>query len=98
VDVALFSQALHHAARPPRAVAEAFRILKSGGRILILDLASHNYEQARELYAHVWLGFSEVELDQLLTGAVFVRIDLSTVSREKQAPHFQTIRATAVKP
>ncbi len=98
VEVALFSQALHHAARPPRAVAEAFRILKPGGRILILDLASHNYEQARELYAHVWLGFSEVELDQMLAGAGFHDIELSTVSREKQAPHFQTILATAVKP
>ncbi len=98
VDVALFSQALHHAARPPRAVAEAFRILRPGGRVLILDLASHSYEQARELYAHVWLGFSEFELDQMLAGAGFERIEISTVAREKQAPHFQTILATAVKP
>ena len=49
-------------------------------------------------FAHVWLGFSEVELDQMLAGAGFERIELSTVSREKQAPHFQTILATAVKP
>jgi ArsR family transcriptional regulator len=97
VDVALFSQALHHALHPPRAIAEAFRILKPGGRIIILDLASHSYEQARELYAHVWLGFSEVELDQMLASAGFGQIDISTVAREKQAPHFQTILATAVK-
>lgn len=97
VDIALFSQALHHAARPAVAVSEAFRILKSGGRILILDLASHSYEQARELYAHIWLGFSEVEIHQMLEGAGFRGVEISTVSREKQAPHFQTILATAQK-
>lgn len=98
VDVALFSQALHHAARPPRAVAEAFRIVRPGGRILILDLASHSYEQARELYAHVWLGFSEVELDEMLRAAGFTDVEISVVARERQAPHFQTILATATKP
>lgn len=97
VDVALFSQALHHAARPPAAIAEAYRILKPGGRIVILDLASHSYEQARELYAHVWLGFSEVELDQMLRDAGFSEISISIVAREKAAPHFQTVLATAVK-
>src|SRR5690606_32509257 len=50
VDVALFSQALHHAASPARAVKAAHRMLRDGGRIIILDLASHSYEQARELY------------------------------------------------
>lgn len=98
VEIALFSQALHHAARPPVAIAEAFRILKPGGRIVILDLASHSYEQARELYAHVWLGFSEIELDQMLREAGFEDITISTVSRERVAPHFQTVLATAVKP
>ncbi len=98
VDVALFSQALHHAARPPRAVAEAFRILRPGGRVLILDLASHSHEQARELYAHQWLGFSEVELDEMLRAAGFTDVEVSIVAREKQAPQFQTILATAGKP
>lgn len=98
VEIALFSQALHHAARPPVAIAEAFRILKPGGRIVILDLASHSYEQARELYAHVWLGFSEIELDQMLREAGFEDITISTVSRERAAPHFQTVLAMAVKP
>jgi len=98
VDIALFSQALHHAVHPAKALAAAFRILKPGGRVVILDLASHSYEQARELYAHEWLGFSEIELDQMLKGAGFRQVDISTVSREKQAPHFQTILTVANKP
>ncbi|MEO6845947.1 MAG: metalloregulator ArsR/SmtB family transcription factor [Chthoniobacterales bacterium] len=97
VDLVLFSQALHHAARPQRAIEEALRILKPGGRALILDLASHSYDQARELYAHIWLGFSEVELQQMLHRAGFSAIEVSVVAREEVAPHFQTILATGVK-
>ena len=97
VDVVLFSQALHHAARPQRAVESAFRILKPGGRILILDLASHTYEQAKELYAHVWLGFSGVELHAMLEKAGFSNLEVSVVAREQQAPNFQTILATGLK-
>src|SRR6202034_4801068 len=66
VDLAFFSQALHHAPHPERAVAEAWRILKPGGRIVVLDLLQHRFAEARELYADVWLGFSEVELEMLL--------------------------------
>jgi ArsR family transcriptional regulator len=97
VDLVLFSQALHHAARPHRAVEAAYRILKSGGRILILDLASHTYEQAKELYAHVWLGFSGVELHAMLEKAGFGDLEVSVVAREQQAPNFQTILATGLK-
>ncbi len=73
------------------------RILKPGGRIVILDLLSHNFEQARELYADLWLGFSELELHQLLEGAGFVGIDASVVSREEQSPYLQTLLVTAGK-
>ena len=93
----LFSQALHHASRPQRAVESAFRILKPGGRILILDLASHTYEQAKELYAHVWLGFSGVELHAMLEKAGFTSLEVSIVAREQQAPNFQTILATGIR-
>jgi len=98
VDVALFSQALHHAVHPQRAMNEAYRIVRPGGRVLVLDLASHNYEQARELYAHEWLGFSEIELHDLLTTAGFQGISISVVARELVAPHFQTVLALATKP
>ena len=97
VDLALFSQALHHASSPQKAAKAAHRILRDGGRVVILDLARHSYKQARELYADVWLGFSEVELQQILKGAGFSRIEVGVVSRETQAPNFQTLLATATK-
>jgi ubiquinone/menaquinone biosynthesis C-methylase UbiE/DNA-binding transcriptional ArsR family regulator len=97
VDLALFSQALHHAASPQKAVTAAHRILREGARIMVLDLVSHSHEEARELYADVWLGFSEAELQQLLTKAGFSQIEMSIVSRETEAPNFQTLLATAAK-
>ena len=97
VDVALFSQALHHAAVPQRALNGAQRILKPGGRVMILDLLSHTHEQARELYGHVWLGFSEIELHRMMKKAGFSKIESSIVSREAEAPFFQTVLATGMK-
>jgi ArsR family transcriptional regulator len=92
VDVAFFSQALHHAQHPGRAVAEAWRILKPGGRIVVLDLVRHTYEEARELYADLWLGFTEVEVSRFLRTAGFKNIQTSVVHREEEAaPHFETL-------
>jgi ArsR family transcriptional regulator len=97
VDIAFFSQSLHHAPHPERAVAEAWRILKPGGRIAILDLARHNFEQARELYADLWLGFPEVELRAYLTAAGFVNVETAIVHREPEPPQFQTLLAVGDK-
>jgi ArsR family transcriptional regulator len=96
-DVAFFSQSLHHAQHPPRALAEAFRIVKPGGRVIILDLLKHHFEEARALYADVWLGFSEVELRRMMTEAGFQNISTALVHREADAPHFETILAAADK-
>jgi ubiquinone/menaquinone biosynthesis C-methylase UbiE len=97
VDLAIFSQALHHAIKPERAVEAAYRILKKNGRVIVLDLLSHRFERARELYADQWLGFSELRLQDLLEQAGFKQIEISAVSREKQSPHFQTVFATGTK-
>jgi len=97
VDLAFLSQALHHAVHPGRAIAEAWRILKPGGRVAILDLNRHHVEEAREMYADLWLGFTELEIDKHLKAAGFRNVDTAIVYREPDPPHFETLLATAEK-
>jgi len=97
LDIAFFSQSLHHALHPQNAVTAAYRLLKPGGRIVILDLKRHSFEQARELYADTWLGFSEVELRGFLEQAGFAGVQSWIVDREKQTPAFETILATGAR-
>jgi len=97
VDLALLHQSLHHALHPQKAVDEAWRILRPGGRIVILDLLKHGFEEARDLYADVWLGFSQVELIGFLRDAKFGAPDVSIVHRESETPHFETVLALGTK-
>jgi len=98
VDLAFFSQSLHHAIHPAGAVVAAANLLKPGGRIVILDLKKHNFEQARELYADTWLGFSEVELRGFLEAAGFNEVQSWVVDREAQPPALETILVMGRKP
>jgi ubiquinone/menaquinone biosynthesis C-methylase UbiE len=97
VDLAFFSQSLHHAIHPQRAVEAAYGILKPGGRIVILDLKRHSFEEARDLYADTWLGFSEVEIKGFLEQAGFEAVQSWIVDREKQAPGFETMLTVGCK-
>lgn len=98
VDLAFLSQALHHARHPERAVGEAWRILKPGGRIAILDLSRHNFEEAREIYADIWLGFTELEIERLLKGAGFRNSETAIVHKEQDPPYLETLLAVGEKP
>jgi ArsR family transcriptional regulator len=98
VDLVFFSQSLHHALHPDRAIEQAFRILAPGGRIVLLDLAKHRFEEARELYADEWLGFSEAELEAMLEKTGFTDVQTSVVHKEPETPQFQTLLAVANKP
>lgn len=97
LDLAILSQALHHAERPQRALDAAYRILKPGGRLIVLDLLQHHFEEARELYADRWLGFSESDLTGMLEKAGFAEIETVVADRETAAPRFQTLLGIGVR-
>jgi ArsR family transcriptional regulator len=67
VNAATMMLVLHHLASPAAAIAEAARILRPGGRLLIVDMAPHDREEYRQQMGHVWLGFSEEQIKRLLT-------------------------------
>jgi ubiquinone/menaquinone biosynthesis C-methylase UbiE/biotin operon repressor len=97
VELVFFSQSLHHALHPARALEEAARILAPGGRVVILDLARHRFEEARDLYADEWLGFPEAELEAMLQKAGFTSIEATIVDKETEPPQFQTLLAVGTK-
>ncbi len=97
VDLAFLSQALHHASHPERAISEAWRILKPGGRIAILDLNRHHFEEAREMYADLWLGFTELEIERYLKDGGFKNVETAIVHRETESPFLETLLAVGEK-
>lgn len=97
VDVALLSQALHHAESPATALAEARRILAPGGRLLLLDLRRHSQTWVRERLGDRWLGFSDEELASLIDEAGFIDRRVMTGARHEGDP-FTVLVATGRKP
>ena len=97
VDVALLSQALHHAHNPARAVAEAARITVPGGRVLVLDLRTHEEEWVRAKLGDRRLGFDEGELRQMLTEAGLRDVRVGVGARKVGDP-FTVLIASGAKP
>jgi SAM-dependent methyltransferase len=96
IDVALLSQALHHAPHPDRAVAEAVRILRPGGRMLVLDLRAHDQAWVRERLGDAQLGFADDELSRLLAGAGLGDVRVNVGARKTGDP-FTVLIASGVK-
>jgi ArsR family transcriptional regulator len=71
VDVATMILVLHHLEHPEAAIREAARCLRADGRILIVDMLPHDRTEYRMDRGHVWLGFSEEEINEYLTAAGF---------------------------
>jgi ArsR family transcriptional regulator len=97
VDLALLSQTLHHAADPSRALGEAVRIVRPGGRGLVLDLRSHDQAWVRERLDDRWLGFDDKEVAALLETAGLKDVRVSVGARRARDP-FTVLIASGTKP
>ncbi|MDQ3056230.1 MAG: metalloregulator ArsR/SmtB family transcription factor [Pseudomonadota bacterium] len=96
-DLVVLMHALTYASKPAQAVAEASRVLRKGGRLLLSSLAKHEHKAAVELYGHVNLGFTDKELRKFAEKAGLDVRGTETITREKRPPHFEVISLIARK-
>jgi SAM-dependent methyltransferase len=96
VDVALLSQALHHATDPAQAAAEAVRVLRPGGKLLVLELRAHEEAWVRDKLGDRHLGFADDQLHHLLRAAGLTDIKLNVGSRRAGDP-FTVLVASGTK-
>jgi ArsR family transcriptional regulator len=97
LDVALLLLVLHHVPEPKRALAEAARTLKPGGRLLILDMLPHEREDYRQTMGHVWLGISQKQMKEWLRDASFAGIRWQPLPPETKTKGPSLFVATARK-
>jgi len=96
MDLAILSQALHHAPDPAETLREAARIVRDGGRVLLLDLRAHEEAWVREQLGDRWLGFEDDQLRALLADAGLSEIRLTVGARQAGDP-FIVLVASGVK-
>ena len=85
LDAAMVALVLHHVPEPQRALAEVHRVLKCGGRVLIVDMLPHDRVEYQQQMGHVWLGFSEKTIKKFLEGAGFDRIATTALPADEDA-------------
>jgi ubiquinone/menaquinone biosynthesis C-methylase UbiE len=68
-DLAVLQMVLHHAEDPALVLAEAARVLRVGGRLIVIELARHDHPDITARLAHRWPGFAEADMTALLRGA-----------------------------
>lgn len=95
-DIALLSQALHHAGDPARALAEAARITVPGGKVLVLDLRAHDEQWVQQELGDRWMGFEDADLRKWLLGAGGEDVRVSVGARQKGDP-FTVVIASATR-
>ena len=85
LDAATLLLVLHHLPDPAEALAEAARVLRPGGRLLISDMLPHDRETYRQQMGHVWLGFGADAIQKLLGSAGFDRVRIAAMPADPDA-------------
>jgi ArsR family transcriptional regulator len=88
LDAAMLSLVLHYSPSPGRALGEVGRVLRTGGRVLVVDMLPHERQEYQQQMGHVWLGFSEKQIGKFLTDAGFsdVRTRLLPADPDAKGP------------
>ncbi len=97
LDAAVLSLVLHHVPDPVRALAEVARVVKPGGRVLVVDMLPHDREEYQQHMGHVWLGFSEPQMVKVLNGAGFERARVRPLPVDPEAKGPSLFAAVATK-
>jgi ArsR family transcriptional regulator len=98
LDAATMMLVLHHVPEPQRALAEAARVLKPGGRVLVVDMQPHDRESYRQQMGHVWLGFGDDQLRRMFGGAGFEEVRIVALPPDARAKGPALFVATAKRP
>jgi SAM-dependent methyltransferase len=85
LDAAIVALVLHHVPEPARALAEMHRVLKRGGRALIVDMLPHDRVEYQQQMGHVWLGFAEKTVTKYLESAGFEHPLISALPADESA-------------
>jgi SAM-dependent methyltransferase len=97
LDVAMLSLVLHYSPAPPRALAEVGRVVRKGGRVLVVDMLPHDRQEYQQQMGHVWLGFSDKQITRFLTGAGFGEVRVRMLPADPDAKGPALFAAIAVK-
>lgn len=97
LDVAVLSLVLHYSPAPAKALSEAARVIRPGGRVLVVDMLPHEHEEYQQEMGHVWLGFSDKQMTRFLTGAGFAVVRVRNLPTNPDAGGPALFSAVAVK-
>ncbi|MCH8842519.1 MAG: metalloregulator ArsR/SmtB family transcription factor [SAR324 cluster bacterium] len=96
-DLAIFSQSLHHLEQPAKGLGQAVRVLRPGGRLIVVDLAPHREEWVIAKLGHIHLGFALEEMEAMLRATSLESIHLEQV-HQRRGEAFTVILASGIKP